>query len=400
MDKINRFHWLKYIDTIGISLFCIFFYSYLLYFLKTDINTHIEQIVRINKGWISYPPNFLYYLIVNVISGFSGINVLYPASIMVLSSATIAKYIISKKMMLEFSSLQSNRFTKIEYRWFIIFSLGLFFCFAIPDPFSVFVLKKVYLTKFVPNVWHNSTLIFVLPFAILLFWKQLILLDFEIKAEIKTVVIVHLLILINILIKPSFVFAYAPVTFLYICINFNRKISWQDFLLRLSPLLTVVLVISVQYFFIYISQYGSFFNEKSDIEITTPFKMTSHFMPYGFIPFSLLLSYLLPICTIFIYAEIFNFKPFKYALLLNIFAIVISAFIMEAGPRATHGNFLWQIVICSYLLFLTTISFVIQKLISVKVKSRKEKFILAIFLLHFVSGIAYIFKIIYTHSYY
>jgi hypothetical protein len=400
MSRINKYTLLKYFDTIAIGVFCIIFYSYVLYFLKTDINTHIEQVVRINKGWTKYPPNFLFYFIINLLSGFNNIKVLYPVTVGVLSTATVLKYIISKKIIISYNSLELNNIITNKSLMFWVFTIGLFFCFAIPDPFSIYVLKKIYLTKFVPNVWHNSTVIFLFPFAILLFWKQLKLFDFSSKANIKNLAIINLLVLINLFIKPSFIFAYAPVAFLYMLANIQNKISWKDFILRLSPFIVITIVIAFQYYLIYVKQDGSFFNEKSSIIFTTPFKMATHYMPYQFIPISIILSYLLPIAVMLLYKEIRSYKPFIFALFLTLFAIAISAFVMESGPRSTHGNFLWQIIICSYLLFHTTITFLVPKFLHHKVRSKKDNLMLFLFLIHVGSGMLYIIKIIATHSYY
>lgn len=387
-------------DNWAIFFICLLLYYFLVYELKTDINTHIEQIVRINKGWTNYPPNFLFYFMVNLLAGFSGAKVIYPVTVLVLSIATTAKYAISKKIIQELNheNIKNNSF--VSPKIITLFTIGLLLCFAILDPYSLFVIKKIYITKFVPHVWHNSTIIALFPFALLLFWKQLKLFDVEKSLALNDILLVNVLVLINLLIKPSFIFAYAPITFIYFLVNFKRRVSIKDYFLRLTPFIIILIVVAIQYYLIYTQQEGSFFNEESSIILTSPFKMMAHFVPYYFIPFSIFLSFLLPIVTYLSYNEIVHYKPFKYALYLTIFAILISTFIMEQGPRATHGNFLWQNIICTYLLFLSTISFIINNISSKSSLSKKDKFILIILALHVISGILYLLKILYTQSYY
>jgi len=47
-------------------------------------------------------------------------------------------------------------------------SFTLLFVFSLPSV-QVFTNKFYYLGQFTPNVWHNSTTIFLMPFALLLF---------------------------------------------------------------------------------------------------------------------------------------------------------------------------------------------------------------------------------------
>ncbi|HRG59541.1 MAG TPA: hypothetical protein PK323_11335 [Bacteroidia bacterium] len=391
---------LKYLDLIILFLCCLLIFSYLVKYVATDINAHIQQIKIINKGLANYPANFLFYFIINLLSGFSNGNIMYFITVVVLTTATTFKYYISKLFIIQY--LKS--FNKINYKGYAVnialITMALFFSFAIHDPYSLFVLKKVYLSKFVPIAWHNSTSIVLFPFAILLFWKQLKLFEFESETTLKEILIINVLVLINLLIKPSFIFAYAPVSFFYMIIKFKKRISIKDFFLRLTPYILILIVVIIQYYLIYMQQQGSFYNHKSSVILTTPFKMLAYFIPYHFIPFSLLLSFLFPIVTYLSYNEIINYKPFKYALHLTIVAIIISAFIMEQGPRSSHGNFLWQNIICTYLLFLSSISFLINNFSSKASLSKKDKLILCVLALHVISGILYLAKIWYTLSYY
>jgi hypothetical protein len=124
------------------------------------------------------------------------------------------------------------------------------------------------------------------------------------------------------------------------------------------------------------------------------------FVPLWFIPFSFIFSYALVIFATIFYKEILNFTPFKYALSLTIFGIVISAFIIERGPRELHGNFLWQNVICTYLLFMTTVSFLASKLLIKATWTLKDRILGSLFFIHAISGILYLIKIVVTTSYY
>ncbi|MGB0880999.1 MAG: hypothetical protein ACPGTO_10570 [Polaribacter sp.] len=316
--------------------------------------------------------------------------------IILLSSATVAKYFLSKKII--FRLTKKNKLQPRTQGIYYIF-FGLFFCFAIPDPFSYFVLNKMYLGRFVPVVWHNSTTILLFPFAILLFWKQLKIIDSVHKTTLSEILVINILVIINVLIKPSFLFVYMPVTFIFLLKNFKIN-KLKSLFLKLTPLFTGTVIIIAQYYLLFILQKGTGQHKSSSVEISQPFEVLNSWIPTWFIPISLLLSFALPIFSLFFYKEILKYKPFLYALCLTIFGILISAFLKETEDRMLHGNFMWQNIICAYLLFLATISFLIPKFFGNNLRSKKIIFLKGLFFAHALSGILYILKMTITLNYF
>lgn len=384
----------KYIDVFLVFIFSGIVFTYILYQIGTDIYAHINYIKQINTKNLLYPPNFLYYLIVNILSGFSNISFLMNISaILCLSFAASAKYMISKKII---NKLNKN----LSEKSVTIFALILFFCFAIPDPFSIFIFDKLYLGHFVPTVWHNSTTIFVFPFAVLLFWKQLQVFYKPNKLNKNDTFIICILVLLNVLIKPSFLFCYVPVTFLFLIFIYKKK-PLKEFVFSVIPIFFAAILLVLQYFLIYklnlVNFQGS--DVKSGVVLSLPFEALSNWIPKWYIPISLIFSLLLPLVTIYFYKEIIKYKPFLYSLVLTIVAIFISAFIIETGPRANHGNFTWQAIICVYLLFLSNIGFLAGKFKFSKLWPVKLKIIAFLLILHTISGLFYLSKIALKLSY-
>jgi hypothetical protein len=383
----------KNIEYIILFIFSVFVYAYLVKYVYTDIRAHVDKVISINENQSSYPGNFLFYFFVNLFSGFTNNKYLMlGVAILMLSLATVCKYFLSK-LVIQNLNISINKNKNIY-----LILIGLFFCFAIPDPYSVFVLKKMYLGKIVPTVWHNSTTILLFPFAILLFWKQVEVLGKHNKTTLKQILIINILVILNIIIKPSFIITYIPITFLFLLYKM-KTLSMRKFILNLTPLITGTLIILTQYIYIYITQKGLFQSEPSQVSFSLPFEVFSVFIPIWFIPISFFLSLMLPIFTMILYKEILKYKPFNYALCLTIFGLLISIFIKETGPRFGHGNFLWQNVICSFLLFLSTLSFLAPKFLNKKTKSKKTKLLMVIFFIHGFSGILYLLKIFLTKSY-
>lgn len=378
----------KNIDVILLFVVCMSFFLYVIMSLNSDITVHIEQVMKINASEVSYPPNFIFYFTINFLSAFCNIEfILIAASSLLLAIATVAKYAISK-------SIIKSQLVEIKdannYK-IIVIALSLFFCFAIPDPYAYFVLQKMYLGRLVPMVWHNSTVILLFPFALLLYWKQLKFFDKNYKTTAKDILIVNGLVILNILIKPSFIFVYLPITFFFLLDRFKTD-RLKIFLLNLTPLLTGGLFIIGQYYLIYKMQQGSFQSDASSIAISYPFEVTLLWFPAWYIPIAYLLSLALPIFTIIFFRDVFKHKPFKYAFALTILGLVISTFIIETGPRMAHGNFTWQNVVCAFLLMLATVSFLVPKFVREEKKTKKMKFLIALFFIHSLSGILYLLK--------
>jgi hypothetical protein len=386
------------IDLWLLFIFCVFVFNYLIHFVPTDITEHLDHIRKINANQATYPANFAFYWIANFLSRFLNLFVhksLNISAIILLSVASVMKYAISKKI------IESNtRITdKLSGKSITLITISLFFCFAIPDPFSLFVLKKYYLSRFAPLVWHNSTTIFFFPFAIMLFWRQIKVLNSSYQSTVNDILILNCLVLANIVIKPSFIFVYIPVTFFFLLNKFRTFFS-RAFLLNLTPLITGGLVIVLQTYLLYAMELGSFQKEDSHISLGEPFKILSCFIPMWYIPISFVLSFTLPIFTAVAYKAILAYKPFLYASFLMITGILISAFVYETGPRMYHGNFLWQNVICAYLVFLSVVAFMANKIIDKGSWTTIDKIFIGLFGLHTFSGIVYLIIIISRLSYY
>lgn len=383
-------------DVLILFIFSLLFFTYLIRFVRTDIISHLLHVENINDGLKEYPANFAYYFLINILSGFSSIwKIKILNAILVLSTATVFKYLISKRIIIKLneSILGNNSTNKVT-----LIALSLFFCYSIPDPFSIFVLEQFYLGRFVPTAWQNSTTIFLFPFAILLFWKQLKVLHSSYELKIPDILVLNTLVIANAIIKPSFLFVYIPVTSLFLLSTFKNS-SRKEFLWKLSPIVMGMLVIFLQKYLIYDIKMGSIQETDSSIAIGFPFKTLVHWIPAWYIPISFLLSYALPIYAIIAYKNILKYKPFLFSISLAIAGILLSAFVYETGPRMYHGNFMWQNIICCYLIFLSTISFLTPTLLDKNSWTRKDKIMVGLLILHFLSGILYLIRIGITLKY-
>lgn len=357
--------------------------------IPSDIPHHIDFCSKINSGFNSYPSNFLYYLLANLFTFFSGdLSYLTRATFFILCSASIAKYIITKNYL--FKNIPTGNKQQKKYLS-VLTAFFLFFSFSIVDPLSYIGYELMYIGRFVSNAWHNTTLILLFPFSILVFWLQVEVFDDFPNFSYRNIYVLTALIFINAFIKPSFILVYIPVTIFFLIrknLRFKSKIIYPLY----YPIFAGVFLLSIQYLYTYYFQIGSMNTSPSGVEISYPFHALLYYIPIWMIPISFLFSFLFPISLYLIYPEVKEDSHFRYSVNLIIFSLLISTFFIETGPRLYHLNFYWQNIICCYLLFLSSSIFLIKKILLHKLNF-KNKLLSIIFILHSISGILYLFKV-------
>ena len=400
---VNLFKKLFSVDNIAVLLLSVVLFFVIVFYLggqERDVTMHAYHVKRINMGEANYPPAFLLYFVINIFSFFSTSSIgLSFATIIVLSFSIVFKYILTKNIIRSYTTISAPNFERLNSLIpFVAFCL--LFIFAIPDYYTAFVLKKYYLGRVVPNVWHNSTIIFLMPFALLLFWQQYkILISNSNHNQKKQIIVLTILVIINLFIKPSFFFVYAPITILFLLFKFKFS---RSFFVYSIPIVIGCVILITQYVLIYIFQYGYLQEGESHVEISKPFELWANYIPMRYIPLSLLISFILPILYyIFYINDLMGLKTLDaYAILLTLLGLLISIFFIEEGPRRPHGNFFWQNVVCSYIMSLVIVLQMIKKINIIKTINWKLKTLFVIFLLQFLSGIFYIGRFFYTNSYY
>jgi hypothetical protein len=384
----------KNIDWILVLVSCYFLFTCILSYIATDIQIHASSISEVNRGLSPYPPNFLYYFIVNLVSGFSeSDHTLLKASVIVLAASVTFKYVLTRNIINSFFSPAQKR--GWETRAIPVLSLILF---AIPDVYNLFYLKQIYVSRIVPNVWHNSTVITLFPFAILLFWKQYRVLSGKEIPGIKNMFVLFLLMLVNVLIKPSFFFVYAPVTAIFL---FSRFRLSKHFWLNIIPVVITIFVVYLLQQMIYEQNIASLYRQKSSVVLTTPFYIWSQVIPPWYIPVALIMSFILPTSYFILFGNVsfIDKNLWRYALSLMILALIISAVVAEQGPRALHLNFFWQNVICCYILDLVVVIDALSRYFSQSKPMKRMSIFSLVFFLHVLSGIFYFAVMFYRQHY-
>lgn len=363
-------------------------YYYIVYFATSDIPVHAFIIKQYADGIKNFPANFFYYLVVYFISFFSNkIEILVAISFFVLVSITFIKYLLSKKIIQEQVFGKNKSFEIIA----TISALTLIFCFSLPSVFIIF--GKFYIMSYPANVWHNSTTIFVMPFVILLFWQSLKQLEnFSPKREY----LIFILVLLNVIIKPSFIFVYIIVYPILLLKTYGLS---KIFFRSLLSLFVVGILIVIEYYFIYVDSDAVKSAVKIDfMHILYITCKKNWFYTAVFFMSTFVSSFLFPIVFLYKNTQLLKVKMIQFALLNVVFSILISCFLFESGGREMSGNFFWQIFMCSYLLFMVCIIQLLKLIYNNSNTYKPYKIELALFALHAFAGIIYLFKIAVTSS--
>ncbi len=250
----------------------------------------------------------------------------------------------------------------------------------------------MYLGKVTPNVWHNSTIIFLQPFTLLLFWEEYKVLS-QRKVKTKQLVLVVILIIINALIKPSFLFVFIPASFIMIILSKSSTI--KEKVLLFYPLIIGLLMLVVLGLLIYFFETGNFKSEgENGISLFKPLDFYLAWLPKYYFPFAMILSFLFPILVLFLKANVYLSKSVLFASIMMFGALIISFLFIEEGARRSHGNFVWQNIPALYILVLTLSIKLIELYKKNKLSNAQAYTFLIIFVLHVFSGVIYLGRVL------
>ena len=371
----------------------IYFKSIFYFNITSDFKAHIEFIIATSKSKTP-PVNFLYYLTVYLFAlGNTSLVALQNATVMVLSLSVTAKFWITRRILKKSitTDLKQSKGKSKTKNWVLNLStLSLCLAFNLPN----FLQDNYYLGQIPPNVWHNSTVIFLMPFALLLFWQS----TYQIQnPTTKRFWIIVLLILLNLLIKPSFILVFIPAYTLILLYQYgiSKKFFWQCI-----PVLIAFIGLVIEYLFIF------FINANTIYENTGPSKVV--IQPFwawskysNCIPFSLIISlFYIIIYLSFYWKESIRSITFKYTGLIYVACLMIFILFAEIGPRQMHGNFSWQNISGAYFLFLACISQHLQIINKQQKLTKKDYILFCCFGLHVLTGILYMIRLILKDTYY
>lgn len=386
----------KNIDTILVAVFMLCVFSYIMFEIKwySDLCAHvyIAKIMLEEHGL--FTTNFLMYFLINLLTMFSGSKIpMRVALVLLISFANTAKYIIVCEAFKEWTS------TKIAK----LSSLALLVVYVVPlmyflKPLGIFLpADNMYMGYYVPNVWHNSTILCMMPFAIacyLLSVKQ-----FEEYSDRRNWYIT-LFLALSVLVKPSFYFVYVIA---YPVIILSKYGLGKETYRSLIPLFTGGICLVYEYLTIYYN--GG--NDGSSVVIDVMQLFTVGFWKSHAL--YLVVSLFLPLLFLCLYArKIYKDREFWFVLIMAVCGMGIMWCCKETGPRAGHGNFNWQAIAALWFVYYYILKTLIceckERAYSLSKSSigKEERWLIVtftVFCVHVIMGVVYLARFIITNNY-
>lgn len=372
-------------------LTAVYYYALLFVFdVKTDIQLHTAVVSNIVEGK-DFPPNFLYFVAVYAAALFqTDYQSLLYGSLIVLAATIAYKFFATARIFAEEIQIDENFDWNKVYLISNAVGICLITAFCIYLPKELGLTKYVYLGQLPPNVWHNSTTIALMPFAVLLYWRSYQLLE---KFDSKNLLWIIGLVFLNNLIKPSFFLCFAAVFPLMALIKFKFR---KEFFLCLIPVVLGFALIILEYVAIY--QLGSYGQQGKSSIAVEPFVWWRVYTENILVSF--LISVAFPLVYLIFYFRRVTSQTFLYyAYLLFFVGVMILILFVEKGHRETDGNFFWQAIACNYILFFAVALDFVKNLLREKRLNIKDIVVAAIFALHVASGWVYLAKMLFRANY-
>jgi hypothetical protein len=231
-----------------------------------------------------------------------------------------------------------------------------------------------------PNIWHNPTGIFAMPFCLLVFLAGLAALE---RPSLATMAFAGAAMVLSLLAKPNYVLAFGPCFTIAAVVIWNRAVDAGRLsvgavvgqgLLALGPA-SLVLLRQFQ------TTFGEHPADVAGVRVAA-LAAWSVLMPPKYIPFAIVLSIAFPLTVAAFYWRSV-FRDRCLALAWAVFAVAVVQFLLlaETGKRAEHGNFGWGAVLANQVLFVACCAFLLRQPTS---NSRNVSFI--VLGLHMLSG--------------
>lgn len=380
----------KNLDVIGIFALMVGIFAYIMFVIKwnSDLPAHTYIAQQMLEEHRLFSTNFLMYFLINLLTFFTGAK--YPMRavlVLLLAAANTAKYAIVREAFREWTSSKTAKLASFSMLFVYIIPLMYFL-----KPLGIFLsADNMYLGYYVPNVWHNSTILCMMPFAIacyLLSVKQ-----FKQYTDRRNKYI-SLFLVLSVLVKPSFFFVYVIA---YPIIMLSQYGLSKTFSKSLLPLLVGGICLVYEYVTIYYSGV----NDGSSVVIDIAQLFTLDFWQSHIL--YLVVSLSLPLLFLCLYGRTIVRDPeFWFVLIMLVCGLGIMWCCRETGPRATHGNFGWQTIAAMWFVYFYMLKIATNSEV-LPLPQRggySRRVILIIFGLHVIMGFVYLGKFLVTKSFY
>ncbi len=324
----------------------------------------------LNGGW--FPGDVLFYWIESVLALFQPHDRrLFAGLVVMLALAGGAKtYLTVRLTETEYTRRTGARLPLVG----ALLAAACMFAFALPVGLRY--------PQFIPaNVWHNTTTALLMPLALGLFMVSL---EYVREPSRRRLWLMLVLLIVNILAKPSFALCFLVAFPVAVFVRNRRPAALT------GPVLLCLAggaVLIAQYVYVYVAGLGNPLVQSSGIYVA-PFHVWSRYSPS--IALCLMVSYAFPAAALALGGPTVRHRlAVRYALGLAVAGLAWYALMGEKGHQEFHGNFMWQAIVTSYILFAAVVGAVLTWIPETKLGWR-QVVVLAVFALHVAGGVQYL----------
>lgn len=244
-----------------------------------------------------------------------------------------------------------------------------------------------YRHNFPPNTWHNSTLVALMPFAIITVYLGYKLLQ---KPHNTQIALLHFFTTFSAFAKPSFLVAWIPV---YFFVSFYSVKDWKQRVISWGPLLLSGLVVVAQYILLYEVPIEGQENSGVNFSWLAVWSSSAGRTESGFY-LSVLFSCIMPLSFYLLNPHFLKKDLHLLAIGMSFLSFFYAAFLVEP-VRLTDGNFLWSAISSQYILYMVSVSEVFKSTNTTNIAgnlSHKQVIPAMLFLCQVLFGIMYLFR--------
>lgn len=364
-----------------ILLSCPLFILQSLDLCVSDFYAHIG-FVKTGVETGKWQPHFLLHWLVYALAGFQNSTAMFTLTTIVLIEACLlTKAWLSYRLLWQ-SSHRTATCLLADSSWIspdlfvALTTIGLLISAPIWDPLNA----NMYIGRITPNVWHNPTCFMVWPFAILMFLSGINYLE---EAKTSSLFSIAVLAALNVLAKPNYLLAFAPVFILASFMRFRFSRHWFAVGLAFIPCLVILML---QFYFTYAGP------EHNRGMIVAPFAVWRIYATC--IPLAVILSLAFPGSYLCLFWRSLR-EPRRLLFAWAVFGVAIVWMIVFAeinpdGSINTAFNFGWGAILSFYIVFLFTMCDFLRQPANCNIASHRIVWIA--FLGHVSCGAVWLFR--------
>ncbi len=229
--------------------------------------------------------------------------------------------------------------------------VAVFFSFSLPT-------STIYLGQFPAMVWHNSTIIFMTPFAIGLFLLSQRFVD---TPTMRAASWIMLVLTLCTLAKPNFLMAWIPAFPIFVLLRTRAK---RPVLIAAALSAYAAVLVGLQSLYLFSAKAANLY---AIAEVRVGFPMGTgriYWDPFAVwkmytpLPWaSVIASTLLVIVGLGVYRVRLLHSPlFQLAGILYVFGLAVFALLAMDGPTFKYGNLVWQMISITLIIFLSVVA--------------------------------------------